>query len=65
MNISKHDARNKIKKKKLNNTDDETSDELSVRDSEDDYDFMSHYNEEIDEHDVNSIQVGEYCVVKV
>ncbi|KAF2881678.1 hypothetical protein ILUMI_24535 [Ignelater luminosus] len=68
VNISKPDARNKIKRKKPNNTDDETSeesDQLSVRDSDDDYDFMSRSDEEIDKHDVNSIQVGEYYVVKV
>ncbi|KAF2880386.1 hypothetical protein ILUMI_25802 [Ignelater luminosus] len=55
MNISKPDAKNKIKRKKLNNTDDKTteeSDQLTVlRDNDDDYDFMNHSDEEIDEHD--------------
>lgn len=64
---SKRTASNKTKRKKIINSDDETSeesDQLSLRDSDDDYDNLSHA-EEIDEHDVNSIKTGEYCVVKI
>lgn len=68
VNIFNSDVRNKFKKY-VYITDDETSeesDQLSVHDSDDSYNFMNHSDEETDEHDVNSvIQVGEYCVVKV